>query len=498
MNNKSSWEGCFEAIELAFKSFISKKKDTPFAQIRYYDLTEFRLKLGTLTPFYYIKNVSEFEDSPDFFDLKGRSTAAFIISKKVPEYKLATPIVFINENNLCGQTDATKIKQLVLKELQDQCSLETLSPYETDAAVSGEKFFGRRNEIDKITTNENTNYVIFGSRRMGKTSLLKHLDYIYNTKKFTLDINRPNSGKAIFLSCLGVDDLSSFQQLLISALAPSDYWKDSFQKLARKKSKEIYAQTYFRNLAGKYNRGIILLLDEIDSMIESPDCEKTVKFQRMLSTVGYRFIQTGYRAVWKEMQKNEGSFWNFSDPLHIAQFNKNDSLRLIETPLQNMGIQLADGMAQVIYQETGGIPNYIQHYCSTIVAEADFKNQTKIEKRIFGIIDGSPNFDRIVMNSIHQNIRFPREKLIAYFAAIHKKDQFSIHQILGFCSEQKINILYEDIRKSIDILIKMGFVQSVGEDLYRFIAPIIKKALRKRNIDKNLAETVKSLQTGNV
>jgi hypothetical protein len=216
----------------------------------------------------------------------------------------------------------------------------------------------------------------------------------------------------------------------------------------------------------------------------------------MLSTVGFRFIQTGYRAVWREMQKYGGSFWNFSDPLHIAQFNRNDSLELIETPMESMGIKLAEGIAQTIYQETGGIPNYIQHYCSVIVSEAQFHNNKEIDKKVFGFIDGSPNFDRIVMNSIHQNIRFPKEKLIVYFAANSHKDNFSIFQILDFCRKQKIDtILYDDIRKSMDILIKMGFVQPAGQDHYRLIAPITKKALRKRNIDRNLAETVKTLKT---
>jgi hypothetical protein len=496
MKDKPLWEKCFENIGLAFHNYKFKNIDTDYVHIKSYDLTEFRLKLGIFTPFYYIEDTDRFENSPEFFELKGRSKAAFIISEKNPDYKFETPIVLLKEKELLDQTDKEQIKTLILRKLQEKCSLDTLSPYETDAAVFEDKFFGRRNEIDRITSNETTNYVIFGSRRMGKTSLLKHLEYIYNSKKFSIDLSRPNSGKAIFLSCLGAHDLNSFQQLLIGALAPSDYWKDSFQKLARKKSWEVFTQNYFKNLALKYKKGILLLLDEIDAMIESPDCEKIVKFQRMLSTVGYRFIQTGYRAVWQEMQKNEGSFWNFSDPLHIAQFNKSDSLELIEKPLKNMGIKLVNGVAQTIYQETGGIPNYIQHYCSVIVSEAQPHTNKEIDKKIFGIIDGSPNFDRIVMNSIHQNIRFPKEKLIAYFAANSDKENFSIFQILDFCKNQKINtILYDDIRKSMDILIKMGFVQPTGQDLYRLIAPITKKALRKRNIDKNLAETVKILKT---
>jgi hypothetical protein len=497
MKNKPLWEQCFENIGSAFQNYKFRNIDTDYVHVRHYDLTEFRLKLGVSTPFYYIRDVSGFENSREFFELKGRSKAAFIISEKTPGYNFETPIVFINEKELVDPCDKDQVKTLILGKLQEQCSMQILSPYETDSVVFGEKFFGRRNEIDKITSNETTSYVIFGSRRMGKTSLLRHLEYIYNSKKFSIDINRPNSGKAIFLSCLGANDLSSFQQLLISALAPSDYWKDSFQKLARKKSREVFTQNYFKNLALKYKMGILLLLDEIDAMIESPDCEEIVKFQRMLTTVGYRFIQTGYRAVWREMQKNEGSFWNFSDPLHIAQFNRNDSLELIERPMENMGIKLADGIAHAIYQETGGIPNYIQHYCSVIVSEAQINNKKEVDRNIFGIIDGSPNFDRIVMNSIHQNIRLPEEKLIAYVAAISKKDNFSIFQILDFCKKQKIdNLLYDDIRKNIDILIKMGFVQPVGQDLYRLIAPITKKALRKRNIDKNLAETVKTLKTG--
>jgi hypothetical protein len=495
MTIRHLWEKCFDNIGRAFKEREHSRKYTDYAHINYYDLNEFRLKLGIMTPFYYIKDSRGFDNSTEFFDLKGRSKPAFIIySREKPQFRFITPMVFMKAEELAGDIGEGKIKVLILKMLQEQCSLETLSPYEIDAAVFGDKFFGRKTELDKILSNENTNFIIFGSRRMGKTSLLKHLEYIYNGKKFSQDLNRSNSGKAIFLSCLGVDSLNSFQELLISAIAPSDYWKDGFRKLLKRKSREVYTQNYFKVLAKRYNRGIVLLLDEIDAMIESPYCDEIVKFQRMLSTVGYRFIQTGYRAVWREMQNYEGNFWNFSDPLHIAQFNKDDSLELITKPMENMGITLKDGVAQRIYQETGGIPNYIQHYCSVIISEAGSYNK-KIDKSIFGMIDGSPNFDRIVMNSIHQNIRHPYEKLIVYFAAYESKRNFSIFQILNFCKGQKIDdLLYSDIRKSMDILIKMGFVQTVGEDLYRFIAPIIIKALRKRNIEKNLAEAVKAVK----
>lgn len=498
MTSRYLWSICFENLERAFDQVKLYAQQTDYVYIRHYDLSRLRLKLGVSTPFYYIKDTAAFEQSKEFLDLKGKSKTVFFIGEKKPEYEIVTPVVFIDENVLAGVDSAEKVKELLLGELQKQCSLETISPYETDAVVFGDKFFGRRTEIDKVTSNENTNYVIFGSRRMGKTSLLRHLEYIYNNKKFTIDVNKPNSGRAIFLSCLGVNNLNAFLELMVSALSPSDYWKNAYQKWSKHKSKEVHIQNYFRNIVGKYKKGIHLMLDEIDAMIESSECEAIVKFQRMLHSVGYRFIQTGYRAVWEEMQKHQGNFWNFSQALHIAQFNKEDSMELIERPMESMKIKLNEGIARAIYQETGGIPNYIQHYCSVIVSEAQFNNIRTIDRHIFGKIDGAPDFDRIVMNSIHQNIRSLTEKLIAYFAASTKKDNFTIYQILAFCKKNKIErILYENLRKSIDILIKMGFVQPVGEDSYRFIAPIITKALGKRNLDRMLIETVNELKSAN-
>lgn len=496
MTNKTLWEKCFDNISQAFGNVKSKNVDTDYVNIRYYELSELRLKIGVFTPFYYIKNISEFKKSKEFFNLKGRTKPAFIIiSEKKPKFKLLTPIIFLKDKALANQTGSSVV-ELILKESQKQCPVESLSPYETDAAVFGDQFFGRKMEIKKIITSTNTNFTIFGSRRMGKTSLLKHLEYVYTYKVFSSDLNKPNSGKAIFLSCLGVKNLSAFQELLISNLAPSDYWKDKYQtKLGKKKaSTDVFYQNYFRLLSSRYNRGVILLLDEIDGMIESPQCDEIVKFQRLLSTVGYRFIQTGYRAVWREMQNIKSNFWNFSRPLPLAQFNKNDSLELIEKPMANMGITLAPSISPRIYEETGGIPNYMQHYCSVAVSKAESLHK-RIDEQIFGISDGDISFDRIVMNSFHQNVREPFERLILYIVTFENLERFSIHQILASCKKWDLNFVsFDDINERLNVLKVMGFVQPVGEDLYRVIAPIIIKALRKRNIEKKLDEVVKTIK----
>ncbi len=59
--------------------------------------------------------------------------------------------------------------------ISNQIPISHLAPYETTAPVTGSRFFGREFERDRILSNPDSNFVVLGIRRIGKTSLFREV-----------------------------------------------------------------------------------------------------------------------------------------------------------------------------------------------------------------------------------------------------------------------------------------------------------------------------------
>ena len=52
------------------------------------------------------------------------------------------------------------------------------NPYIVGTAVIGDKFYGREALIDKVLTSKREHFCLMGNRRIGKTSFLRHLEFL--------------------------------------------------------------------------------------------------------------------------------------------------------------------------------------------------------------------------------------------------------------------------------------------------------------------------------
>jgi len=500
MEAKELSSRCFKLIASAFRETGPAKIGKGFTR-GLFDMTVFRLKLGSITPVFWIMQTQEALDAIFADELRGRTRPAIVLGTKSSDFDRLKGafIIFLDPDKLARLSSDAQVRALILQSAQDQLLLTVLSPYETFSAVYGDQFFGRDAEIAKIRSEPDRNFVLYGARRMGKTSLLKQLEHLYNHEIFSVDPNAENYGKAFFISCLGIHSLDGFQEVLLTNLDPSKYWTGELRKLMSKGrhiSKDVATLSAFRAVSGRSGRRIILLLDEIDVLLDSPEKNKILDFLRRLPDMRYRVIMAGYKSVWRETQRQSGPLWNLAHPLYIAQFGKEDSLALIQKPMNSLGIELEDGIAARIYKDTGGIPNYMQHYCSVIVSEFISKGK-KIAGDIFDSIHSHPDFDTIVMSAFHENVQEPLGKFISYHLASINIQDFTINELIKFARTKGIKHLdYDHLRSSLDYLVTMGFVQTAGESTYRFVAPIILDQLRKRDLKSNLNSVISELKSG--
>ncbi len=497
MNIENRISKCFSLLEEAFPQFSISQSNTNF-ECREYDLSVFNLKLGKYTKVFWLKkNIMSNTRVVKDAIIEG-DRPVIILNKEVKLFDTIRKFskVFVDCKLLSQSKNKAETESILINAIREQLPLHVISPYETYSFVYGDQFFGRSTEIETIINAPNRNYILFGSRRIGKTSLLQHLRTFYENEVFSEVSSTGRTGKVHFISCLGVKSLKSLQDLILSRVDPKKYWSGLFGKIRQDHDDaEVRINSYLRIVSSKFSKGVLLLLDEADALIESDDSDRILMFLRFLSENGYRVIMAGYRSIYLETQKHDSLLWNYTDSMFISQFTKDDSNILIKEPLKSMGIKIPSSVVARIYNETSGIPNYIQHYCRVIVKKAS-KSGARIKPDIFEEIYLDREFDHLIMKCFDQNIESPIEKLIFYYAAKFNRKLISIRDIKDFLGEHglKNKVSTKKIRNTFLYISTMGYIQSATRDSYRISAPIILNQLRQRTLESEISENIEKIR----
>lgn len=137
------------------------------------------------------------------------------------------------------------------------------NPFSAGRWVTGEHFFCRHHLLDALlSSNESCDWVI-GKRRVGKTSLLRQLEYLVNG----------NAGErfALFWDIQGSFDSAGLHESLLDAVEDSrDLYPDSWQAIALAPENFDDAPSLLKALARQFHRAnmrVHLLIDEAEEFI---------------------------------------------------------------------------------------------------------------------------------------------------------------------------------------------------------------------------------------
>ena len=257
------------------------------------------------------------------------------------------------------------------------------NPYVAGAPVMNvDMFFGRRQLIDRILqTIHNNSLLMYGERRIGKTSIQHQL------KRRLLDIDDPHFAfHPVYIDLQGtpqeqffwtigrdiVEELTpTLEGLAIAGSTPSDYgYRDLLGDLR-------LVIRYLQETSTKTVK-LVLLIDEVDELNEyDPRIN-----QRLRSLFMKNFAENLVAVVSgveiKKRWEREGSPWyNFFEEIEVRPFDEQEARDLIRKPIA--GIFRAD--AQVIERIialTGGRPYLIQKLCVALVTRLHEQNRRKI------------------------------------------------------------------------------------------------------------------------
>jgi len=364
------------------------------------------------------------------------------------------------------------------------------NPYITTRFVSGGDFFNREEEISQILTSlesEDDNVIIIeGQKRIGKTSLLRHLEQRIlirlpqeNSQEFGIVQTQTQTYFPIFLNMetyLGkTDALINFQSAIIKDI--EKFFKISFpdQDLFEPDQLILYVSN---TLKEKKLTGIILF-DEFDLL----STQTSVEVINILNWLNEVFIITRSQQLkWilsfgKKLSRLTVSYDPIVKsriPVRLSLFDKEWTEQILKSPKL---FQFQTNAIAEIYSLTRGHPLLVQAFGSSLFRDIYIEeNRTTIK------VSDVHNITRKVLNdrssAILSIVRVPEvEKNLLLAISILRQDKGkianlkSITEILG---QQKISIKIEEVTMAVNHLKNWEILKGDSQSL-NFIVPLIQR-----------------------
>jgi hypothetical protein len=243
-------------------------------------------------------------------------------------------------------------------------------------------FFGRRNLVDRILqTIHNNSLLIYGERRIGKTSIQHQL------KKRLRALEDPRyEFYPVYIDLQGTPETRFFQTIaedIFQELAPvldglrpgtdisGDYAYREFVRDVRAVLKTLKMRT-------SKKVKLVLLIDEVD---ELNDYDPRIN-QKLRSLFMKSFAESLVAVVSgveiKKHWEREGSPWyNFFEEIEVKPFGPREARALIERPIDRI-FKLDGGVVERIISLTAGKPYLIQKICISLVTRLHEQHRRRI------------------------------------------------------------------------------------------------------------------------
>jgi DNA-binding winged helix-turn-helix (wHTH) protein len=252
----------------------------------------------------------------------------------------------------------------------------TTVPFVVGQWVRREKFYGRAAVIDEVLGGNRNWLWLLGTRRIGKTSVLKQLEY--------LAANSPGLGfLPVFWDLQGTDRPEELHHDFADALL------DAEERLERVgvRLAEVHADDCFESL-GRIRRKLLskdmrllLLCDEVEELIQLNRKDPSIlrKLRRALhSREGIRSVLASSSRLWELAETDEDTspfLDGFTPPLAIGSLDDEaarDLVRQSQLP-ETVRPNFSHGEVEQILRQCGNHPYQIQLLCRRTLDRGDLR-----------------------------------------------------------------------------------------------------------------------------
>jgi hypothetical protein len=249
-----------------------------------------------------------------------------------------------------------------------------VNPFVVGQWVRGDRFYGRTDLIEEILDGPRNSLWVLGTRRIGKTSLLKQLEFLAtsNGRKYV----------PIFWDFQGADDPDELRLTFSDALLDAEERFDDIGiRISDFDGGDLFnSMARLRRLLTSQGRSLLLLCDEVEELLNlhRQDPALLRKLRRaMQSQEGVRSVLTSsVRLCELSEQRGDTSpfLHGFSPPLYISGLSTDESLALVRqdrAPPETRP-EISERDAVEICRRSGNHPYLVQLVCKRFLETGNF------------------------------------------------------------------------------------------------------------------------------
>lgn len=314
--------------------------------------------------------MQSFQEDP-IHDMSKPSTAFFLIFLEETEQEIS--LEYLNPR-LWVIRQETIINTFFQKGLENNVAfgrlfreilpMRWLQPYEVGSSYKASIFVGRVRERAAILEKEDSNFAIYGGRKIGKTWFLKEIcnsceSPPYNPVYTSFYVSLQSAENIEDAASMILDVLHS--RLDLPALPDSDVLISLRNTLL-----EIHRTT---------KKTVLLALDELDDVLKTDKQFRLFGKLRQLQQTypkAFKFIFAGFKelihAFSDENSNNPFANWFGKNHRHLGCLSEQELRSLVIEPLKWVGLEFNDeAIVAKIFELTSGHPYYSQSLCHSLV-----------------------------------------------------------------------------------------------------------------------------------
>jgi tetratricopeptide (TPR) repeat protein len=265
------------------------------------------------------------------------------------------------------------------------------NPYIAGAPIRNEEmFFGRRQLLERILrTLPNNSLMVYGPRRIGKTSVQYQLQRLLKARQdpdyhfVPVFIDLQGIAEEVFFAHI-IEELREQlgREVAATVPAPGDRQKYSHREFAHDLRNVIH--TLQNNLA-KQSRSsankkirLVFLIDEVDEL--NRYSERTNQRLRAIFMKSFSenlvAVLTGSN-IRKEWESESSPWYNFFEQIPMPMLTREEAMQLIHAPVKGF-FKFESEAASKIWETSQGKPFVIQKFCVRLVNMAIERRRRKI------------------------------------------------------------------------------------------------------------------------
>jgi AAA domain len=307
--------------------------------------------------------------SPVAFYLTWNSLdASQIQTHRKAQIFLPTNIVVLSPGNIEDMARQGRPIERLMDALLAQSDLTKVSPYILNNATPSRMFYGREREAATVLQTITTNSVaLLGSRRIGKTSLIRRLQEELSKARF----------QPFFGDCQTVRTWTDF----------ADLARRNWQVELPGAFRPSHLDDMVAQLSSRGDGQVIIILDEIDQLLDwdqhhATDSVPEAFFRacRSLSQEGTaHFVFSGERRIANRLWDPQSPHWNFCREVQLTQLDEAAAISLLVDPLRAMNIEIIDPAAfeRETWTRTSGHPQIVQFLGDRLVRLLDDRSDRR-------------------------------------------------------------------------------------------------------------------------